>query len=612
MKSNRLGLLLILSVLAVIATVVALSAMRQKESDIERMRVQGVGMTRSLSMLPLDVLAPKGAGASVLHTLLVFNRNADFAYGAVTAQDGQPLVEVANPGLIVPATPLPAATASLFGERVLDIPYLNKKVREFYGPVMKDGRVTAFLRIAYFEPQVLVAWKDLSFLALLALPTFLLVPLIYLVIRREMRPLGELRQRLHVLHLATEKGRSKESPVEALDVSGFAGTVSRYVDESNRRIGELESEKVNLLTTNRFLEYNSNKMNFVLHCLPDALLILDPAGNINFASAKIKPLIGADIDAILTQPLEAWCKDEALRELLLRYRTSAAQAMRPERVEFQARIAPDKRIRASAQPLVPPQEGMVFGTLLVLRDVTLEQQGQQAGHDFVAQISHELKSPLNNIAMYAETLQQSIGDNPELQIEAANVIHDEAERMAGLVNNMLSISKMETGGLKPHRTRVRLDELLQDIFNHMRPRAEAASVTLEMDIPKGLDAIHADKEMLRIAINNMLTNALKYNEPGGRASLEVVDGDGEIVITVRDNGIGIPEHAQAHVFEKFFRAGESDTQKRSGHGLGLYLTSEIVRLHHGRMSLESAPGQGSAFSIHLKKTVSATQEANML
>jgi signal transduction histidine kinase len=519
---------------------------------------------------------------------------------------------VANPGLIVPTTPLPAATASLFGERVLEIPYRDKKVREFYGPVMNDGRVSAFVRLGYFEPQVLVAWKDLSFLAMLALPTFLLVPLIYLLIRREVKPLGELRQRLHELHLAAEKGMATESPAQSLDMSGFAGTISRYVDDANCRIGELESEKVNLLTTNRFLEYNSNKMNFVLHCLPDALLILDPAGNINFASARIKPLIGADIDAILSQPIESWCKDEPLLELLLRYRTSNAQAMRPERVEFQASVAPDKRIRASAQPLVPPQEGMVFGTLLVLRDVTLEYQGQQSGHDFVAQISHELKSPLNNISMYAELLQQSVGGDPEPLIEAANVIHDETERMAGLVNNMLSISKMETGGLKPHRTRVRLDELMQDIFNHMAPRAEAGAITMELDIPKGLDVIHADKEMLRIAINNMVTNALKYNEPKGKVSLEAADRDGDIVITVRDNGIGIPAHAQPHVFEKFFRANESDTQKRSGHGLGLYLTNEIVRLHHGRMTLESEPGRGSTFSIHLKKTQSAAQEANML
>jgi signal transduction histidine kinase len=605
MKNNRLGILLILSVLAVITAVLALSAMRQKENDMERMRVQGIGITRSLSLLPLDVLAPRAPGASVLHSMLVFHAYSDFAYALVTSHGGQALAEVASPGLIVPMTPLPAATASLFGERLLGIPQTGKKLREFYGPVMKDGEVTAFVRIGYFEPRFLVAWKDLSFLAMLALPTFLLVPLIYFLIRRELKPLGEILRRLHALHDA-------EARAQSLDMSGLAAALSRYVDDSHRRIGELESEKSNLLTTNRFLEYNSNKMNFVLHCLPDALFILDPAGNINFAGARITSLIGAETEAILTQPLESWCRDDALRELLLRYRTSSAHNMRSEQVEFQSHAAPDRCIRAFAQPLVPPQEGMMFGTLLVLRDVTLERQGQQAGHDFVAQISHELKTPLNNIAMYAEMLQQGIGGDQATQIEAANVIHDEVERMAGLVNNMLSISKMETGGLKPQRTRVRLDELLQDIFNHMASRAQAGSIAMEMDIPKAIDPIHADKEMLRIAINNMVTNALKYNEPNGKVWIEVSDGDTDIVITVRDTGIGIPADAQPHVFEKFFRANGGDTQQRAGHGLGLYLTHEIVRLHHGRLTLESEPGRGSAFSIHLKKSLSAAREANIL
>lgn len=610
MKNHRFGFLLIISSLIVITVVVALSIVRQKESKLEQIRVQGIGVTRSLSMLPLDLLAPKTQSTGVLHSLLVFYKHSDFAYGLITATDGKVLGEVTSPGIIAPQTPIPSATASLFGERTLELAYSGKPVREFYGPVMKDGNVAAFIRIGYFEPHTMLAGKDLSFFALLALPTFLLVPLIYLLIKREMKPLSGVQERLE--SMLAEKSATQFIQNPELNISSFAEKISQYVEQSHTRMAELEYDKINLLTTNRLLEYNSNKLNFVLHCFPDGVLILDPAGNINFASVKIKPLFGIEGDAMLNQPVESWCNDEELKNLLLRYRTPGTHSLRPEIIEFTPKHAPEKWIRASAHPLVPPQEGMVFGTLIVLRDITIERLGQQSSHDFVAQVSHELKSPLNVISMYCETLQNHAAGDEALRIEATNVIHDETERMAALVNNLLNISKMETGGLQPHCSRVKVEELLEDIFYNLQSRAEASGVTMAMDVPKGLAAMQVDKDMLRIAINNLLTNAIKYTDAGGRVMLQIVESDTDTVITVRDTGIGIPVEDQPHVFDKFFRAGGSDTRTRSGHGLGLYLANEIVRLHHGRIALESEPGKGSAFSIHIKKSLLLTQEMNVL
>jgi signal transduction histidine kinase len=241
---------------------------------------------------------------------------------------------------------------------------------------------------------------------------------------------------------------------------------------------------------------------------------------------------------------------------------------------------------------------------VVLRDVTREQLARQAGNDFVAHVSHELKSPLNVIGMYAETLADT-GDEA-LRVESLNVIQDEIERMNALVGNLLNVSKLETGSMSPERNRVRLDDLLRDAYDHALPRAEGKNLRLSLDLPRELEAVSIDKDLFRIVLNNLLTNAIKYNRPGGSVVLSARNEDHEIVISVRDTGIGIASADHERVFEKFYRVSESGDTARGGHGLGLYLAAQIVELHHGRLVVDSEPGIGSTFSIHLNIVPAAT------
>jgi len=130
---------------------------------------------------------------------------------------------------------------------------------------------------------------------------------------------------------------------------------------------------------------------------------------------------------------------------------------------------------------------------------------------------------------------------------------------------------------------------------------------VSLDLPRELEAVAIDKDLFRIALNNLLTNAIKYNRPGGSVLLAARNEDHEIVISVRDTGIGIAAADRERVFDKFYRVSERDAKvARGGHGLGLYLAAQIVELHHGRIVLDSEPGVGSTFSIHLKIAPAAT------
>lgn len=609
MKNNRIGIILVVSSLAVIALIIGLLLQRQQHDAAAQLRVQGLATIRSLSMLPAPVLVPRAGRYGVLDSVLASGGRHDFAYAAITDDAGRNLAEVAGPGILVPAAaPL---TLSGFSERA---PAAAPGMREFYGPVADPEGGRLQVRIGYFEPRIADGLKDLPFYALVALAVFLLVPLIYLVIKREMAPLAKLGAQLHTL--ASGPGQDGDAAAASVpatreqDVRGLALELNRYIDQAGRRIRELEESSVANLASGRLLEYTTNKMQAMLHCQPDGLLALDPAGDITFATAKIEPLLGVPVTAVLSQPVETWCQDAELRAVLLRLR-GGGDTRRPMSFEFEPRGVPGKRLHASVSPLHGAGGAVSFGSLMVLRDATAEHLARVAGNDFVAHVSHELKSPLNVLAMYGELLADA-STSPDERIEAINVVQDEIERMNSLVNNLLNVSKLEMGSMRPERHRVKLDDLLQDTWQQAQSRAQARNIALALQVPHDIPAVSVDKDLFRIALNNLVNNAIKYNEPGGSVTVTAEEGDNDVVIAVRDTGIGMAPEDQARVTEKFYRVRETGPNQRGGHGLGLYLANQIVELHHGRLSLESQPGQGSVFSIHLKKMPSLAESANIL
>lgn len=605
MKLNRIGIILIACALAAITLVVALLVVRQQDSQAAQVRIKGVGLVKSLSTVPMALLTDNGKSGGLLAALLAYHDNGDFAYATIGDASGRTLAEVAGRGSMTPAVALPAGAANGFGERTLPASDGAGALREFYGPLGDRGMGTLFVRVGFNQPRFTVLAQDVSFLAVLALAMFLVVPVVYLVIKREMRPLAALSTQLRTL-----AAPARRADGDSGDMRELIANMQTYLSQASARIAQLEQGALNTTADNRLLQYGSKKLNAALQSLPDGLLMLDPAGDVTFASGKIEPLLGIPMDRIVGQPVDSWCCDPALRGLLARYSGDVRDNARSHAVGFAPSNVEGRQLHASAQPLSGGHGTMSFGTLVVLRDVTREHLARQAGNDFVAHVSHELKSPLNVIGMYAEMLADS--DEESLRVESLNVIQDEIERMNALVGNLLNVSKLETGSMSPERNRVRLDDLLRDAYDQALPRAEGKQLRVLLDLPRELEAVAIDKDLFRIALNNLLTNAIKYNRPGGSVTLAARNEDNDIVISVRDTGIGIAAADQGRIFDKFYRVSESEASvKRGGHGLGLYLAAQIVELHHGRIVLDSEPGVGSTFSIHLK-IVSAPAGAAVL
>lgn len=254
--------------------------------------------------------------------------------------------------------------------------------------------------------------------------------------------------------------------------------------------------------------------------------------------------------------------------------------------------------------LAPVNLGDQFlGTVSVFRDITRDVEVDRMKTEFISNVSHELRTPLTSIKGYADLLVKgAAGQVSDLQMNFLTTIKNNADRLNRLVDDLLNISRIDSGRVALDLRPVQLDLLAREVFNNLRGRcaSEGKALTLVDDIPDDLPITYADPDKLTQILTNLTDNAYRYTPEGGKITLSIRLEDGRFLIAVQDTGIGIPEEVQARVFERFFRYSEHPLViETPGTGLGLALTRELVEMHHGTIWLESAVGQGSTFFVSL-------------
>ncbi|MGB5722655.1 MAG: HAMP domain-containing sensor histidine kinase, partial [Woeseiaceae bacterium] len=220
-----------------------------------------------------------------------------------------------------------------------------------------------------------------------------------------------------------------------------------------------------------------------------------------------------------------------------------------------------------------------------------------------------LKSPLNVLALYSESLLSEAGKSREHQIEAANVIAAEVDRLGSLIKSLLSMTQIESGSFTPDRNLVKLQDLVATALEEAKAMAAGKRCSFELNIPKEMDPVLVDKDLLRVAVTNLMSNAVKYNRKDGTVTVTVEDTDDAVQIRVADTGIGISEEEASQIFDKFFRSRDERVQSIGGHGLGLALAKQIVELHHGTLLLNRDRDEGAEFIINLWKEATAVRQA---
>ena len=241
------------------------------------------------------------------------------------------------------------------------------------------------------------------------------------------------------------------------------------------------------------------------------------------------------------------------------------------------------------------------GVIAVIHDITEQRRLDDARREFVANVSHELRTPLTNIRSYTETLLDAAGDIPlDTEKQFLGVISSESERMARIVTDLLTLSKLDYGRMELRMTDFALADMLKNVANAMKLTAKDRNLELTVEAPDTLPHIVGDRDRLEQVAVNILSNAVKYTSAGGHVRLAAAQvAENRVRITVEDDGIGIPAADVPRLFERFYRVDKARSREAGGTGLGLAIAKEIVEQHEGRIALASEYGHGTTVTITL-------------
>ncbi len=608
---QRFGLILILATLVVMFATVFILFEYQRDERERLARAQGLDLVRLLGGMSWSELAPHRGKQGFLDVLVRGQGNPDFAYGALVDSAGVPASESVRPGVIVPPSPIAREPSGWLGQRIVEhagdgIPI--RRYIESHAPVFAGGEHRGFVRLGYFEPRLDFSLGELPFFASLMLPIFMLVPFFYFLLHQQLKPLREFGARFE--DLADSAGLAPVELQPSRELSDFMEQFSSYVEATQTRIEALSREHDNLQMSSKLLTYRNNRIDAILQNFPDAIVVIDEAGEVSYANSKIERLLGVAHEEIVGKKPREWCRNPEIVPLLTFGDVKSGLQSNEDTIEHRLDDNTVKTLQFCVYPLfVPNDDTRILGRLVVIRDVSESHLLRQRQNEFISHVSHELKTPLNVLSMYSESLLREGADDEAYRTEAVNVIHDEVERLSTLINNLLAINQYELGGVVAQRKHVRMHEFLEDAFQNVIQSRGDKGLEFECDIPREMSMVYIDKDLFRIAVNNLLTNAIKYSRPGGKVGLEASEDDDTIVITVSDEGYGIAEADQKQIFSKFFRSTDDNIRQQTGHGLGLSLARQIVQMHHGDLSCQSELGKGSQFTIRLEKVSTQIMDA---
>jgi len=338
-----------------------------------------------------------------------------------------------------------------------------------------------------------------------------------------------------------------------------------------------------------------SELDAVLSSMVEGVLAVDSQERVISLNRAAAGLFGMDPESARGRDMREVVRNPRLQECV----TQMLSRFEPFEDEITLTSPAERLLRVSATGL-RDEQGREMGALLVFNDVTELRRLERARSDFIANVSHEIRTPVTSIKGYAETLLTEAEKDHETSQRFLEIIAHHADRLAALVEDILSLAGLERSEAAKDIAfeRILLRTVIDDAVQVCAPKAAAKGVRLLVTCDPGLE-VRANAAMLEQALINLVDNAIKYSEPDGEIRVEAASAPEGVLLSVRDFGVGIaPEHLP-RIFERFYRVDRSRSRKLGGTGLGLAIVKHIVALHGGRVTVESALGKGSCFTIHL-------------
>jgi two-component system phosphate regulon sensor histidine kinase PhoR len=475
----------------------------------------------------------------------------------------------------------PEVRSALAGEIGIDTRYSSTlKINMLYValPIKENNGVAGIVRLALplesVQSTLSEVRRTVSIGLLFAL--FFAIALGYVVASATLKPVKRMTQ---VARKYSEGDFSRRilrgSDDEMGDLAQTLNTMAQEIEDKVREIRE-----------------QNQKLSAIFNSMIEGVMVIDKAGRVVSVNAAVEKAFGVTAKDIEGRLFLETIRNNDMAEII------SETLKRGEPVSREvALLFPVKRIfEANATPIFDSQA--ISGCLVVVHDITEMRRLETMRTDFVANVSHELKTPLTSIKGFVETLLEGAVDDKENNRSFLKIIQEHADRLERLVNDLLALSNLESRESALDKTDYALAQQLQEVISGFMSQVKKKRIGIKLEVPAEL-SLHGDKARIQQVLINLIDNAIKFNREDGTIRIYAKKADDGVTVFVEDTGIGIPPRDLPRIFERFYRVDKARSRELGGTGLGLSIVKHIIELHAGRVGVESAEGLGSKFWFFL-------------
>jgi two-component system phosphate regulon sensor histidine kinase PhoR len=457
---------------------------------------------------------------------------------------------------------------------------LNAQMMYLAKPVVKDGNRLGIIRLAIPLTEIDQTLSSVRSLLIVSLMIGIVLALLlsYLAARAVTRPLKDMS---HIAERMARGDFSRKTRTKSRDEIGqLAHTLNQMSTQLDRTITEITMER--------------DRLRGVLGGMREGVMVTDPDGHIIMINEAFRNFFH------ITSSIEGKTVIETIRDACLHGAIEKTLKENKEVIEeIELTLHSQRFLYVHVVPLGLPEAST--GTVTVLYDVTQIKSLEKVRKDFIANVSHELNTPLAAIKGYAETLQDRALVDIEKTQKFLDIICKHVDRMSKLVSDLLSLSRLESDTYAPSFSSQQLIDSINISIETLKDAIEKKNVTVSVDVPPDLSSVEVDEKGLVQVILNLLDNAIKFTPDNGTVSIIGREEDDFVKVAVSDTGIGIPMKDIPRIFERFYRVDKDRSRELGGTGLGLSIVKHIIQAHGGKIWVESQIGQGSTFFFLLPK-----------
>lgn len=469
--------------------------------------------------------------------------------------------------------------------------YDNSNHTRYYVNIIPlvDNSNNNVVGVVYLRASLESVYSNINSITLIylsaALITIVIGLLLAIIISQEItRPIEEMRKQT----LRIARG----------DFSGQVRVMGN--DELGQLAGAVNNLSVRVEEAQESSDSERRRLDSVLSHMSDGVLATDRRGNVTIVNNMALQLLGVEHDDELI--------GKSIIDVLdIRHDYTVRQLVNSEQKEMildMSNSGSNLILNAYFSP-IQRESGFVSGLVCVLHDVTSQQKEEQERKEFVSNVSHELRTPLTSVKSYVEALSDGAWQDKEIAPQFLKVVQDETERMIRMINDLLSLSRMDAGTTKLNLEYVNINELFNYILNRFdmiikkEEDPKKKKYTIERFFTKKDLWVEIDTDKFTQVIDNIMNNAIKYSPDGGIITARLLETHNHVIMSISDQGLGIPRKDLSHIFDRFFRVDKARSRKQGGTGLGLAISKEVVNMLGGQIWVDSVEGKGSTFYISL-------------